>query len=207
MQPCNGKNDKRDYVYGVGLNARGRIIPYVLVAYSEPHQDVVRVLEEHVVRGRISDVNGLRNRLAQQWKETLAAEAKAREAEAKRVALATAQREAKERAEAEARAKEKAERALLVGRFAVHHDGQGVHLAVLLDPAPETLALILTSRPSWARQARPATPEEVSVLGAKPRTFLASVVRPWEEFSLRAGQLSAWRVEALLTEFTRERAS
>jgi hypothetical protein len=99
------------------------------------------------------------------------------------------------------------EAAAQVGRVAVHCDRQGHHPAVILDPAPECFALLITSRPRWAKKARPLTPEEAALCNVKPgSSHFAPVVRPLGQFFLRDPQLPAWRVGELLAEFRREDA-
>lgn len=176
------ETEKRLYVYGVGEGAGGKIIPFtVRKEGARVPKEVLRVLEVHEVFSTAEEAKRLRG-------------------------VIYAKYEPQQKA---ALAEEKTRKAHL-GRVAAHSDGQGVHMAILLDPSPECFALFLTSRPGWARKFRPITADEKALCGIPVNhrtTFLAPVIRPRDEFSLTEKQFPESRVAGLLHEFRREDAT
>lgn len=189
---------KTGYVYGVGVGVNDKLIPYIVRSGMETPLDVHRVLEAHEVSVPFQEAARLRNELFKRTKAQREAELLRNIEETQRV-----------REEAERQEREREIRRMEVGRLAAHSDGLAIHMAILLDPAPQSFALFLTSRPGWARKSRPITREERDLCGLKnPKpTWLAPVVRPRSEFSLTNRQMSDWRVVELLEEFTRDDAS
>ncbi len=211
--PPPSKPEPRSYIVGIGLGLKDKLVPFVVRAGGEAPYTVLRVLEQQEVTGLIHEANHVRNELLKKHKN------------AKRVAIDQAAvelrkaREAIKKAEAEAilaqaeeeRQVREAERwRAELGRVAAHSDGQAIHMAILLDPGPETFALFLTTRPTWARLYRPITRDEGILVGLRPShriTFLAPVVRPRDEFSLTQRQFPESRVNELLVEFPKSYAS
>lgn len=197
--PSSNPAGTKGYVYGVGVNIRDKLIPYVIRTGADTPFEVVRVLEEHEVFGPVSEANRLRNELL-----------KKHEMERAATILRAAEEARKAREEEERRVREAEIRKAETGRVAAHSDGQAIHMAIVLDPGPETFALFLTTRPTWARFYRPLTRDEGALVGLRRNervTFLAPVVRPRAEFSLTPRQFPESRIVELLREFPRMYAS
>ncbi len=186
------------YIYGVGVGVNDKIIPYLIKNGAMTPPDVYKVLEAHEADVPFQEAARLRNELYKKAK-----------AQQKAALLQSIEEARQASEEAERQEREREIRRQEIGRVAAHSDGLAIHMAILLDPAPQSFALFLTSRPGWARKSRPLTPEERDLCGLKnPKpTWLAPVVRPRSEFSLTGRQFSDWRVVELLEEFTRDDAS